>query len=136
MENLNKKSQFLDFEEPIIELEAKISALASVNDSENKISLEQEIKNLQKKSLSLKKSIFSHLDDWQIIKLARHPERPHGLDYISLIFDDFQELHGDRAFADDKSIVGGIATIDKKSVMVIAQHKGRTTKKNFSIILE
>ena len=118
---------FLDFEQPIAELEAKIEGLRYVgNDTELNIS--EEIANLQKKSKSLTESIFKNLTAWQISQLARHPMRPYTLDYIKLIFTDFEELHGDRAFADDAPIVGGLARLDGKPVMIIGQQKGRDTK--------
>ncbi|MCK5697366.1 MAG: acetyl-CoA carboxylase carboxyl transferase subunit alpha [Gammaproteobacteria bacterium] len=118
---------FLDFEQPIAELEAKIEGLRYVsNDTELNIS--EEIANLQKKSKSLTESIFKDLTAWQVSQLARHPMRPYTLDYIKLIFTDFEELHGDRAFADDAPIVGGLARLDGMPVMLIGQQKGRDTK--------
>ena len=121
--NLN----FLDFEQPIAELEAKIDELRYVGD-DAEININEEISRLQAKSQSLTKSIFSKLDAWQISQLARHPQRPYALDYIQRIFTDFEELHGDRTFADDPAIVGGPARLDGKPVMVIGQQKGRDTK--------
>jgi len=118
---------FLDFEQPIAELEAKIEELRYVGD-DAEININEEIGRLQAKSQSLTESIFSKLDAWQVSQLARHPQRPYALDYISRIFTDFQELHGDRAYADDKAIIGGIARLDGKPVMVIGQQKGRDTK--------
>ncbi len=118
---------FLDFEQPIAELEAKIEGLRYVsNDTELNIS--EEIANLQKKSKSLTESIFKDLTAWQVSQLARHPMRPYTLDYIKLIFTDFEELHGDRAFADDAPIVGGLARLDGMPVILIGQQKGRDTK--------
>ena len=118
--------EYLDFELPIAELEAKIEALRSASD--DKIDLHDEIKRLQKKSDELTKKTFANLDAWQVSRMARHPNRPYTLDYIEHIFTDFQELAGDRAFADDKAIVGGLARLDGRSVMVIGHQKGRTVK--------
>lgn len=122
------KQDYLDFELPIVELEAKINALRDVTHQDKKIDLNDEISRLQKEHNELTKKVFSHLDAWQISKLARHPNRPYTLDYIDAIFTDFQELSGDRAFADDKAIVGGIARLDGEPVMVIGHQKGRGTK--------
>jgi len=121
--NLN----FLDFEQPIAELEAKIEELRYVG-SDNEINIGEEISRLQSKSRELTENIFSHLKSAQIAQLARHPQRPYFLDYVGLVFTDFEELHGDRAFADDPAIVGGIARLDGRPVMVIGQQKGRDTK--------
>jgi acetyl-CoA carboxylase carboxyl transferase subunit alpha len=121
--NLN----FLEFEQPIAELEAKIEELRYVGD-DAEININEEIGRLQAKSRSLTESIFSNLDAWQISQLARHPQRPYALDYIQKIFTDFEELHGDRTYADDPAIVGGLARLDGKPVMVIGQQKGRDTK--------
>lgn len=121
--NLN----FLDFEQPIAELEAKIEELRYVG-SDNEINISEEITRLQTKSRDLTRSIFSSLKAAQIAQLARHPQRPYFMDYIERIFEDFEELHGDRAFADDKAIVGGMARIEGKPVMLIGQQKGRDTK--------
>ncbi len=121
--NLN----FLDFEQPIAELEAKIEELRYVGD-DAEININEEIGRLQAKSQSLTESIFSHLNAWQISQLARHPQRPYALDYIHKLCTDFEELHGDRAFADDPAIVGGVARLEGRPVMVIGQQKGRDTK--------
>lgn len=121
--NLN----FLDFEQPIAELEAKIEELRYVG-SDSEINLNEEISRLQSKSRDLTESIFSNLKAAQIAQLARHPQRPYFLDYVQRIFTDFEELHGDRAFADDKAIVGGLARLDGTPVMLIGQQKGRDTK--------
>lgn len=121
--NLN----FLDFEQPIAELEAKIEELRYVGD-DAEININEEIGRLQAKSQSLTESIFSNLNAWQISQLARHPQRPYALDYINKIFTGFEELHGDRAFADDPAIVGGVARLDDRPVMVIGQQKGRDTR--------
>jgi acetyl-CoA carboxylase carboxyl transferase subunit alpha len=118
---------FLDFEQPIAELEAKIDELKFVtNDAE--ISLAEEISRLRTKSRALTTSIFSNLSPWQITQLARHPQRPYTLDYIGMLCSEFNELHGDRMYADDAAIVGGIGRIDGKPVMIIGQQKGRDTK--------
>jgi len=121
--NLN----FLDFEQPIAELEAKIEELRFVG-SDNEINISEEISRLQNKSRELTESIFSNLKSAQISQIARHPQRPYMLDFMDRIFTDFEELHGDRALADDKAIVGGMARIDGRPVMVIGQQKGRDTK--------
>ncbi|WP_119343712.1 acetyl-CoA carboxylase carboxyltransferase subunit alpha [Facilibium subflavum] len=118
--------EFLEFEKPIAELEAKIEALANASNHTKEI--QDEISKLQSKTNDLMKKIYSSLTDWQIIQLARHPQRPYFLDFVHKIFDDFQELHGDRAFADDKAVIGGIARLNNKPVMVIGQEKGRKTK--------
>jgi acetyl-CoA carboxylase carboxyl transferase subunit alpha len=117
----------LDFEQPIAELEAKIEELRLVG-SDSEINITEEIERLQTKSRSLTASIFRSLSDWQIIQLARHPQRPYTLDYLSQVCTDFDELHGDRAFADDKAIVGGLARLEGQPVVVIGQQKGRDTK--------
>ena len=120
---------YLDFEQPIAELEAKIEELRYVGD-DSEINIGEEITKLQEKSRSLTRSIFGKLTPWQTSKLARHPMRPYTLDYIDRIFTDFQELHGDRSFADDPAIVGGMARIDGMPVMIIGHQKGRDTKEN------
>ena len=121
--NLN----FLDFEQPIAELEAKIEELRYVG-SDNEINIGDEIQRLKSKSNELTESIFSNLKAAQIAQLSRHPQRPYLLDYIERIFTDFEELKGDRAFANDDAIVGGMARIDGRPVMIIGQQKGRDTK--------
>ena len=120
---------YLDFEQPIAELEAKIEELRFVGD-DPEINIGEEISKLEEKSRSLTKSIFSKLDSWQTSKVARHPMRPYTLDYMDRIFTDFQELHGDRAFTDDAALVGGLARLDGMPVMVIGHQKGRDTKEN------
>jgi len=121
--NLN----FLEFEQPIAELEAKIEELRFVgNDSE--INITDEIQTLEEKSKALTEKIFSKLTAWEISQLARHPQRPYTLDYINRVFDGFEELHGDRTFADDAAMIGGVAYLDERPVMVIGQQKGRDTK--------
>jgi acetyl-CoA carboxylase carboxyl transferase subunit alpha len=118
---------FLDFEQPIAELQAKIEELRLVGD-DNEINIQEEIEKLEGKSRSLTESIFSKLTPWQISQLSRHPLRPYTLDYIERIVDDFEELHGDRAFADDHAIVSGLGRIDGRPVMIIGHQKGRDTK--------
>lgn len=118
---------FLDFEQPIAELEAKIEELRLVG-HDNELNIQEEIERLQGKCVALTESIFSSLTPWQISQLSRHPQRPYLLDYVRRIFDEFHELHGDRAFADDRAIVGGLARIDGRPVMVIGHQKGRDTK--------
>ncbi|WP_085247004.1 acetyl-CoA carboxylase carboxyl transferase subunit alpha [Gilliamella mensalis] len=123
-------NNFLEFEKPIAELEAKINSLKNIDSQqvELDINLDKEIKLLHKKSRELTKKIFANLTPWEIAQLARHPNRPYTLDYIKEIFTDFDELAGDRAYADDKAIVGGIARIDGRAVVVIGHQKGRETK--------
>jgi acetyl-CoA carboxylase carboxyl transferase subunit alpha len=118
---------FLDFEQPIAELEAKIDELKFVS-SDAEVNIGEEIARLRAKSRALTTSIFSSLTQWQIAQLARHPQRPYTLDYIGSVFTDFQELHGDRMYADDHAIVAGPARLDGKPVMIIGQQKGRDTK--------
>lgn len=118
--------QYLDFEQPIADLEKKIEELSELSVGDEV--LKPEIERLKKKANQLRKSIFSNLTRWQRVQLARHPERPYSLDYIDLMTDDFIELHGDRYYADDKAMVGGLATIGGHSVMIIGQQKGRDTK--------
>jgi len=119
--------KFLDFEQPIAELEAKIDELRFVGD-DSEVNIGEEIGRLKSKSEALTRSIFSDLSAWQIAQLARHPMRPYTLDYLPLIFDGFRELHGDRMYADDHAIVGGLARLEGRAVMVIGQQKGRDTK--------
>ncbi len=118
---------FLDFEQPIAELEAKIEELGHVT-ADDKVNIGDEIAKLRAKSRALTRSIFSNLTPWQITQLARHPQRPYTLDYIGAIFTDFQELHGDRMYADDTAIVGGLARLEGAPVMLIGHQKGRDTK--------
>lgn len=120
---------FLDFEQPIAELLAKIEELRYVS-TDNKINISQEIARLEAKSRELTKAIFSSLTAMQIVKLARHPERPHTLDYVERIFTNFEELFGDRHFTKGAAIVGGIARLTNQPVMIIGQQKGRNTKEN------
>jgi len=118
--NLN----YLDFEQPIAELEAKIEELQLVG-NDNELNITEEIAKLRDKSRKLTESIYAGLSSWDVVKVARHPQRPYAMDYIRRIFDDFDELHGDRHFGDDKAIVGGIGRIDGRPVMVIGEEKGR-----------
>lgn len=118
---------FLDFEQPIAELEAKIDELRLVG-HDAKINIQEEIDRLQKKSLALTDSIFAGLTPWQISQLSRHPQRPYLLDYTRRICDEFHELHGDRAFADDPAIIGGLARVDGRPMVIIGHQKGRDTK--------
>lgn len=118
---------FLDFEQPIAELEAKIDELRYVGD-DSEVNLSDEIERLQQKSRVLTEQIFSDLNAWQVAQVARHPQRPYSLDYIARIFTDFQELHGDRMYRDDPAIVAGVGRLDGTPVAVIAHQKGRDTK--------
>ncbi|TDQ44865.1 acetyl-CoA carboxylase carboxyltransferase subunit alpha [Tepidicella xavieri] len=121
------KKTFLDFEQPIAELEAKIEELRYVQ-TESAVDISEEIEQLSKKSLQLTKDIYSNLTPWQVTKIARHSDRPYTLDYVREIFTHFVELHGDRHFADDLSIVGGLARFNGQPCMVIGHQKGRDTK--------
>ena len=127
---------FLDFEQPIAELQAKISELRFVTDDSD-INISQEIQTLERKAESLTNSIFGKLSAWQISQLSRHPNRPYSLDYIERMFTDFEYLHGDRVYADDSPVVGGVGRLEGKPVMVIGQQKGRDTrekiKRNFGM---
>lgn len=118
---------YLDFEQPIADLEVKIEELQLVG-SDNEINISSEIENLREKSAKLTEKIFSNLSAWDIVKVARHPRRPYTLDYIPRIFTEFDELHGDRHFGDDNAIVGGVARLEGRPVMVIGQEKGRAVK--------
>jgi acetyl-CoA carboxylase carboxyl transferase subunit alpha len=119
--------QFLDFEQPIAELEAKIEELKFLGEDAD-VDVVEEVKRLEAKSRSLTTSIFANLDSWQITQLARHPQRPYTLDYIPMLFTDFVELHGDRMYADDSAMIGGTARLDGRPVMLVGQQKGRDTK--------
>ena len=127
--------KFLSFEDPIKELAQKLSALRTA--SVDSPALNTEIQSLEKENKALTKKIYSKLDTWQIVQVARHPNRPHTSDYIKRIFDDFDELHGDRQFGDDASIIGGIGVLENMPVMVIGHEKGRDTdeklKRNFGM---
>ena len=121
------KTTFLDFEQPIAELEAKIEELRFVQD-DSAVDISMEIAQLQKKSQALTKDIYGKLSAWQIAQVARHPQRPYTLDYFNTIFTEFEELHGDRVFADDTAIVGGLARFNGEACVVIGHQKGRDTK--------
>lgn len=125
--DLRMNLNFLEFEQPIAELQAKIEELRRVG-SNTELNIGDEIEDLQEKSDQLTRSIFSKLDSWQISQLARHPQRPYTLDYVERLFTDFHELHGDRAFADDAAIVSGVARLDGRPVVVIGHQKGRNTR--------
>lgn len=118
---------YLDFEKPILDLEQKIDEMRKMSD---KLDISNEINKLETKVNQLRKDIFEQLTPWQIVQLARHPERPYTLDYIYIMTENFTELHGDRHYGDDKAIVGGFATLGGKSVMILGQQKGRDTKSN------
>ncbi len=130
------KLQFLDFEQPIAELNTKIEELRMVGSDAN-INISEEIKKLEEKNKQLTQGIFSRLSDWQIAQLARHPQRPYFSDYVPYLFTDFDELHGDRLYSDDAAIIGGTARFDGKPVMLVAHQKGRNTtekiKRNFGM---
>jgi acetyl-CoA carboxylase carboxyl transferase subunit alpha len=121
------KTTFLDFEQPVAELEAKIDELRYVQD-DSALDISEDIARLQKKSQALTKEIYGKLTAWQIAQVARHPQRPYSLDYIAGLFTDFEELHGDRNFADDLAVVGGLARLNGEPCMVIGHQKGRDTK--------
>lgn len=118
---------YLDFEQPIAELEAKIEELRKVG-QDSDLNIGEELERLQEKQTSLTEKVFSDLSAWQVAQLARHPKRPYTFDYVDAIFEDFDQLHGDRHFSDDKSIVGGIARFNDKPVMIIGHQKGRDVK--------
>ncbi|MDP5052257.1 MAG: acetyl-CoA carboxylase carboxyltransferase subunit alpha [Congregibacter sp.] len=120
-------ANYLDFEQPIAELEVKIEELRHVG-SGAELNLTNELRELKAKSLKLTEKIFSNLSAWDVVRVARHPLRPYTMDYLPLVFEDFDELHGDRHFGDDKAIVGGIARLNGESVMVIGQEKGRSVR--------
>ena len=122
------KITYLDFEQPIAELEAKIESLRTSHDDHDNLDISKELAALEKKNQKLSEDIYGNLSAWQISQLARHPQRPYTLDYIQALFTDFEELHGDRAFADDPAIVGGLARFEGQPVMVIGQQKGRDIK--------
>ncbi|MCH9699748.1 MAG: acetyl-CoA carboxylase carboxyl transferase subunit alpha [Gammaproteobacteria bacterium] len=126
-QNANFRKHFLDFEQPIAELEAKIEELGNVG-FDNEINISEEISNLKEKSRNLTSTIFSSLSAWQISQLSRHPLRPYTKDYIGQVFTEFNELHGDRAFADDEAIIGGMGRLEGRPVMIIGHQKGRDTK--------
>jgi acetyl-CoA carboxylase carboxyl transferase subunit alpha len=121
------KTTFLEFEQPIADLETKIEELRYVQD-DSALDISEEIGRLQKKSQTLTKDIYAKLNSWQISQVARHPQRPYTLDYINALFTDFEEMHGDRVYGDDAAIVGGLARFGGQSVMVLGHQKGRDTK--------
>ncbi|MBL6735892.1 MAG: acetyl-CoA carboxylase carboxyltransferase subunit alpha [Burkholderiales bacterium] len=121
------KTTFLDFEQPVAELESKIEDLRFVQD-DSAVDISEEIRRLRKKSDSVTKEIYAKLSAWQISQVARHPQRPYTMDYIESLFSGFEEIHGDRLFADDPSVIGGIARFNDSSVVVIGHQKGRDTK--------
>jgi acetyl-CoA carboxylase carboxyl transferase subunit alpha len=121
------KRHFLEFEQPVAELESKIDELRYVQ-NESAVDISEEIDRLSKKSLQLTKDIYSSLSPWQVTQIARHPQRPYTLDYVNEVFTDFHELHGDRHFADDQSIVGGLARFNGQACMVLGHQKGRDTR--------
>ena len=125
------KTTFLDFEQPIAELETRIDELRFVQD-DSAVDISEEIARLQKKSQALTKEIYAKLTPWQVAQVARHPQRPYTLDYVGMLFTGFEELHGDRLFADDQSIVGGLARFNGESCMVIGHQKGRDTKEKIA----
>ncbi len=122
------KITYLDFEQPIAELEAKIESLRASHDDHDNLDISKELAALEKKNQKLSEDIYGNLSAWQISQLARHPQRPYTLDYINALFTDFEELHGDRAYADDPAIVGGLARFEGQPVMVIGHQKGRDIK--------
>lgn len=124
---MSKSQNYLEFEHPIADLQAKIEELRLVG-SDNSLNITDEITRLQDKSKSLTESIFANLSSWQVAQMARHPQRPYTLDYVQHIFTDFEEMHGDRHFADDAAIVGGMARLEGRPVMIIGHQKGRTVK--------
>ena len=117
---------YLAFEQPIAELETKIEELQSLGEDSDHLNLAEEIKQLRDKSNDLTRKIYENLSSWQIVQVARHPRRPYALDYITALFTEFEELHGDRHFADDPAIIGGIGRLDGRPVIVIGQEKGRS----------
>jgi acetyl-CoA carboxylase carboxyl transferase subunit alpha len=125
------KTTFLDFEQPIAELESRIEELRFVQD-DSAVDISEEIQRLQKKSQALTKDIYAKLTPWQVAQVARHPQRPYTLDYVNALFTGFEELHGDRMFAEDASIVGGLARFDGVPCMVIGHQKGRDTKEKIA----
>ena len=125
------KTTFLDFEQPIAELEQRIEELRFVQD-DSAVDISEEIQRLTKKSQALTKEIYAKLSPWQVAQVARHPQRPYTLDYVATLFTDFEELHGDRMFAEDASIVGGLARFDGLPCMVLGHQKGRDTKEKIA----
>jgi acetyl-CoA carboxylase carboxyl transferase subunit alpha len=125
------KTTFLDFEQPIAELETRIEELRYVQD-DSAVDISEEIQRLAKRSQALTKEIYAKLTPWQVAQVARHPQRPYTLDYVQALFTDFEELHGDRAFADDQSVVGGLARFNGEACVVIGHQKGRDTKEKIA----
>ena len=123
---------YLDFEQPIADLEVKIEELQLVG-SDAEINISEEIETLREKSTKLTEKIYTNLSSWDIVKVARHPLRPYSMDYIPRVFTEFDELHGDRHFGDDNAIVGGVARLDGRPVLVIGQEKGRASEVILSI---
>lgn len=121
----------LEFEKSVVELEKRIEELRNFTDDQS-LNVRDEIVQLEKRAEKLRKEIYSQLTPWQIVQVSRHPQRPHTLDYIRSLFTDFIEMHGDRAFIDDRAMVGGVAWLDKKPVMVIGTQKGKDTKENLT----
>jgi acetyl-CoA carboxylase carboxyl transferase subunit alpha len=128
------KQTFLDFEQPVADLQAKIDELRYVHE-DSAVDISDEIGRLQKKSQQLTKEIYSKLSAWQIAQVARHPQRPYTLDYIAGMFTDFHELHGDRTYADDPAIVGGLARFNGQPCMVLGHQKGRDTKETRRVLI-
>ena len=126
---MTKKENNLEFEQSIQELEKKIEELRSFTSDKN-VNLKDEIQQLEQKADQMRKNIYKNLSAWQIVQISRHPQRPHALDYIKGLFDNFLELHGDRAFSDDQAMLGGIAWLNKKPIMIIGTQKGKDTKEN------
>ncbi|MDC0948005.1 acetyl-CoA carboxylase carboxyltransferase subunit alpha [Gammaproteobacteria bacterium] len=128
---------FLDFEKPIQELQMRIDGLRLTSDGDDGMDISDDVERLERKAEKLRAQIYSTLNPWQVTQVARHPDRPYTLDYVDMIFEDFDELHGDRMFADDGAIVGGLARIDGRDVMLIGHHKGRKTdekiRRNFGM---
>lgn len=125
----SKKRRYLEFERPLSDLDAQILQLKNLR-LQNGVDVTQEIKTLVEKSESLLTSIFAQLTPYQVVQISRHPDRPSTLEYIEMIFEDFIEMHGDRTFMEDRSVVGGLATLNQKTVMIIGHQKGRTTQEN------
>lgn len=126
------QQNFLDYEQPIAELEAKIDELRYMSSDSDDLNITEEIQKLQDKTVGLTESIFANLTPWQVTQMARHPQRPYTLDYIHRIITDFEELHGDRVYADDQALITGIGRLNGRSVVVIGHQKGRDTKEKVS----
>lgn len=126
---MDSASSTLDFEQPLVALKAQLEQLKQLSETSG-TSMDAELQAIERKIEKTKKSIYTHLTPWQRVKLARHPQRPYALDYIQLLFNDFQELHGDRHFGDDPALIGGMGFFQKQPVMILGQQKGRTLKEN------